>query len=202
MKSVLTSKLLPSVLLFTRVTLYNIRKNVEATHTKKLENLSKEQGRPLFNLHHTAKLFELDIVPPKHVLDTLALGPKNPVLEKSDWKAMLVEIDLLLNHLQEQNVSNETISDINIAAINYRCSKQSIPRNLIMTKKYIEKHNLLAVPFDKGNGICLIKPQAYENELMDILKFKQFKRLENLVKMQKKLFKRRRENQYYFRGAE
>ena len=187
MKSVLTSKLLPSVLLFTRVTLYNTRKNVEATHTKKLENLSKEQGRPLFNLHHTVKLFELDIVPPKHVLDTLALGPKNPVLEKSDWKAMLVEIDLLLNHLQEQNVSNETISDINIAAINYRCSKQSIPRNLIMTKKYIEKHNLLAVPFDKGNGICLIKPQAYENELMDILKLKQFKRLEKSRKNAKKI---------------
>ena len=204
MKSVLTSQLLPSVLLFTRVTLYNTRKNVEATHTQKLENLSKEQRRPLFNLHHTVKLFELDIVPPKHILDTLALDPKNPVLEKSDWKAMLVEIDLLLNHLQEQNVSNETISDINIAAINYikRCSKQSIPRNLIMTKKYIEKHNLLAVPFDKGNGICLIKPQAYENELMDILKLKQFKRLEKSRKNAKKLFKRRRENQYYFRGAE
>ena len=204
MKSVLTSQLLPSVLLFTRVTLYNTRKNVEATHTQKLENLSKEQGRPLFNLHHTVKLFKLDIVPPKHILDTLALDPKNPVLEKSDWKAMLVEIDLLLNHLQEQNVSNETISDINIAAINYikRCSKQSIPRNLIMTKKYIEKHNLLAVPFDKGNGICLIKHQAYENELMDILKLKQFKRLEKSRKNAKKLFKRRRENQYYFRGAE
>ena len=152
MKSVLTSKLLPSVLLFTRVTLYNIRKNVEATHTKKLENLSKEQGRPLFNLHHTVKLFELDIVPPKHVLDTLALGPKNPVLEKSDWKAMLVEIDLLLNHLQEQNVSNETISNINIATMNYnkKCLKQSIPRNLIITKKYLEKHKLLAVPFEHG----------------------------------------------------
>ena len=139
---------------------------------KKLENLSKEQGRSLFNLRHTVKLFELDIAPPKHVLDTLALSPKNPVLETFDWKAMLVEIDLLLNHLQEQNLSNVTISDINIAAINYikKSSKQSIPRNLIMTKKYIEKHNLLAVPFDKGNGVCLVKPQAYENELMDILK--------------------------------
>ena len=96
-------------------------------------------------------------------------------------------------------MSDETISDINIAAINYTGSKQ---RNLIMTKKYIEKHNLLAVPFDKGNGICLIKPQAYENELMDILKLKQFKRLEKSRKNAKKLFKRRRENQYYFRGAE
>ena len=175
-KSVLPSKLLPSVLLFTRVALYNTRKNVDATHTRKLENLSKEQGRPLFNLHDTVKLFEIDIAPPKYVSDALALGPKNPVLEKIDGKAMLPKMDLLLNHLQEQNVSNETISDINIATINYikKCSKQSIPRNLIMTKKYLEKHNLLAVPFDKSNRICLMKSQAYENKLMDILKLKQF----------------------------
>ena len=180
LKSVLTSNLVPSVLLFTRVTLYNTRKNFETTHTKKLENLSKEQGRPLFNLRHTVKLFELDIAPPKHVLDTLALGPKNPVLEKFDRKTMLAETDLLLNQLQEQNVSNETISGINITTINYikTCSKQSIPRNLIMTKKYIEKHNLLAVPFDKSSGICLMKTQAYENKSMDILKLKQFKKLE------------------------
>ena len=63
------------------------------------------------NLHDTVNLFEFDIVPRKYVLDTLALGPKNPVLEKFDRKAMLAETDLLLNQLQEQNVSNETISD-------------------------------------------------------------------------------------------
>ena len=139
----------------------------------------KKQGHPLFNLHDTLKLFELDIVSSKYVLDTLVLGLKNPVLEKSDRKAMLAEMDLLLNHLQEQNVLNKTISDINIAVINYikKCSKQIIPRNLIMTKKYLEKHNLLAVPFDKGNGICLMKSQAYKNKLMDILI--------NLKKMQK-----------------
>ena len=39
----------------------------------------KEKGRVLFNLHDTVKLFELDIVTPKYVLDTLALGPKSSV---------------------------------------------------------------------------------------------------------------------------
>ena len=56
--------------------------------------MSKEQGRPLFNLHDTVKLFELDIVPPKYVLNTLALVPKNPVLAKFDRKEMLAAIDL------------------------------------------------------------------------------------------------------------
>ena len=202
-KGFLPQKLLPSVLLFTRVTVFNTRKNGEATHTKKLENLSKEQERLLYNLHNTVKLFELDVFPPKYVLDTLVLGPKNPVLEKLGQKVMLAEIDLLLNRLQKQNVSNDVINDINIATISYikKCSKQSIPRNLIMTKKYLKEHDLLAVPFDKGIGICLMKCQSYENKLMDILKLKQFKK--KLVKMLVRiLYKRRRENQFCFRGAE
>ena len=106
------------------------------TYTKKIENLLKEQGRLLFNLHGTVKLFQLDIMPPKNLLDTLALGPKDPVLENLDQRVSLAETDVLLNHLQDQNVSTETYSDINIATMNYlkKCSKQSIPRNLVTTK--------------------------------------------------------------------
>ena len=44
-----------------------------------------------------------------------------------------------------------------------------------MTKKYLKKHNLLAVPFDKGHGTCLMKSQAYKNKLMDILIKKSWK---------------------------
>ena len=129
-------------------------------------------------------MFKLDIVPPKYVLDTLALRPKSPVLEKLDQKVLLAKIDLLLNHLPEQNVSNERISDINIATINYikKCPKQSISGNLNMTKKYLKGHNLLAVPFNKGTGICLMKSQTFEKKLMDILKLKQFKILEKTHK--------------------
>ena len=46
-----------------------------------------------------------------------------------------------------------------------------------MKKKYLEKRYFLAVPFDKGNGIYLMKSPAYENKLMDILKLKQSKKL-------------------------
>ena len=184
LKGFLPRKLLPSVLLFTSVTVFSTRKNVEAAHTKKLENLSKGQGRQLFNLHDTVKLFELNVLPPKYVLKTFVLGPKNPVLEKFNQKVMLAEIDLLLNRLQEQNVSNDVINDINVATINYikKCSKESIPKNLIMTEKYLKEHDLLAVPFDEGIGVCLMKCQSYENKLMDILKLKQFKKMEKARK--------------------
>ena len=121
-------------------------------------------------------MFELDIVPTKNALDTLALGPKNPVLEKFDQNVMLAEI---VNRFQEENVSNETFSYINITAVNYirKCSKQSIPRNVIMMKKYIKGHDLLKVPIGKGPGICLKQCQASDNKLMGVLKLKQFKKM-------------------------
>ena len=51
-----------------------------------------------------------------------------------------------------------------------------------MTKKYLKEHDLLAVPFDKGIGICLMKCQSYENKLMDTPKLKQFKKMEKARK--------------------
>ena len=87
--------------------------------TQKMGKFVERTRASTFHLHDTVKLVELDIVPPKYILDTHALGPKNPVLEKFDQKATLAEIDLLLSQLQEQNVSNETISNINIATVNY-----------------------------------------------------------------------------------
>ena len=74
-----------------------------------------------------------------------------------------------------------------------------------MTKKYLKEHNLLAVPFDKSIGICLMKSQAYENKLLDILKLIQFKKLEKARKNAKEFCLKEfclRENQYCFRGAE
>ena len=61
---------------------------------------------------------------------------------------MLAEIDLLLNRLQEQNVSNDVINDINIATINYikKCSKQSIPQKLDYDEKVSKRTRLISGP--------------------------------------------------------
>ena len=64
----------------------NISLEVASTHQKKLDNLSKQQEHRLFNVHDTVRLFELDIHPPKYVLDTLSMGPKNPILNKFNKK--------------------------------------------------------------------------------------------------------------------
>ena len=73
----------------------------------------------MFNVHDTVRLFELDIHPPKYVLDTLSVGPKNPILNKFNKKELLPEVDLLLNRLGKANVSNDVLNDINVATLKY-----------------------------------------------------------------------------------
>ena len=46
-----------------------------------------------------------------------------------------------------------------------------------MTKKYLKDNNLLAVPFDKGIGIVVMKEEAYHSKLDAILKLPQFEKV-------------------------
>ena len=48
-----------------------------------------------------------------------------------------------------------------------------------MTKLYLKKNNLVAVPFDKGVGICLMKREQYCEKMNDIIKLPQFKKVVN-----------------------
>ena len=45
-----------------------------------------------------------------------------------------------------------------------------------MTKKYLKDNELLAVPFDKGIGICLMKINTYNNKMRGIIELPQFKK--------------------------
>jgi len=92
---------------------------------------------------------------------------------------VLAELDLLLSQCERDNVPHETVNDINIAVVKYikRCKKQHPPRNLKLTKLFLKKHSLLAVPFDKGTGFCIMKSTEYETKLMDILSLPQFEKI-------------------------
>ena len=58
-------------------------------------------------------------------------------------------------------------------------------RNIQMTKRYLMDNNLLAVPFDKGIGICLMKKEDYCSKLNDILQLPQFQKVEKGRKNEK-----------------
>ena len=46
-----------------------------------------------------------------------------------------------------------------------------------MTKRYLRDNKLLAVPFDKGIGICLMKSETYHDKMDDILRLPQFQKV-------------------------
>ena len=166
------------MVLYSRTKVQNIHLEVTSTHQKKLDNLSKQQERPLFNVHDTVRLFELDIHSPKYVLCTFSMGPKNPILDKFNQKELLAEIDLSLNRLGKASVSNDVLNDINLATWKYvkSCFSQRRPISIIMTKRYLPEKDLLAVP-DKGTGICVMQRQTYISKLNDILNLKQFEKV-------------------------
>ena len=56
--------------------------------------------------------------PPDYVMETLKLGPRNPVLTQFDEKDVLCEVDLFLEHCEKKLVTNETINDINMETLN------------------------------------------------------------------------------------
>ena len=55
-------------------------------------------------------------------------------------------------------------------------------RNINMTRKYLKENNLLAVPFDKGIGICVMKTETYHKKMDDIIKLPQFEKIEKKCK--------------------
>ena len=58
-----------------------------------------------------------------------------------------------------------------------KCKRLKSSRNITMTKKYLKDNNLLAVPFDKGIGIVVMKKEAYHSKLDVILKLPQFEKV-------------------------
>lgn len=115
LKQVLHHDMIPRVALYSKVLVHRVRIEVLSAQKKKLENPSKQQQRPLFNVYETARLFKIDLQLPRYVLVSLALRPKNPVLDKVNEKEVLAEIDHLLNRVKSNGISNNAINDINVA---------------------------------------------------------------------------------------
>ena len=52
----------------------------------------------------------------------------------------------------------------------YECScYMKSSKNIQMTKKYLKDHDLQAVPFDKGIGICVMKKEEYDAKMDKII---------------------------------
>jgi len=178
-RTIVPSAYIPSIVFNSRYIIHTTKKTIKQRHNRKLAILSSEQNRPLFDVHDTVRVHNLDINPPQYVLNTLALDPRNPAWDKFNKNTVLAELDLLLAKCKRDNITNNSVNDINIAVVRYirQCEKQHIPRNLKLTQAFLKKHDLLAVPFDKGTGFCIMKASEYEAKLMDILNLPQFEKV-------------------------
>ena len=76
-------------------------------------------------------------------------------------------------------MDNDTINEINMSVVRYIriCKNQRPARNLKLTKMFLKKHDLRAVPFDKGTGFCVMKTSEYETKMMKILDLPQFEKI-------------------------
>ena len=184
LRSIAPKKCLPSIVLHTRISRSKVRREQLGTHNKKLNNLSEEQERPLFNVQNTVVLWDIDNPPPEYVMQTLSLGPKNAILDQFDPKDILAEVDQLLNHCEKKNTPDEIITDINVKTINYikKCKQTKPSRNVMMTQRYLKNNSLLAIPFDKGVGICLMKKETYFEKMNSIINLPQFEKTVNKQK--------------------
>ena len=179
LKNAVPDNLLVSVAFHSRIHIRVERRTIQARHNKKLLELSEEQEKPLFNVRNTVLTYELDTEPPKYVMETLSLGPKNAVLDTFKPNDILAELDGLLYYCKTNDVDRGIVSDINIKTLQYvkKCKKQKPSRNITMTKKYLKDNDLLAIPFDKGVGICVMKREKYEEKMSDILNLPQFEKV-------------------------
>ncbi|XP_057300985.1 uncharacterized protein LOC130635620 [Hydractinia symbiolongicarpus] len=120
-------------------------------------------------------------------METLALGPRNPIIEKFNKNDVLTGLDDLIRFCKDKKINDELITDINVKTLAYvkKCNKQKPSKNIQMTKKYLKLNNLIAVPFDKGIGICVMKVESYNNKMNDIIGLPQFNKLTSKRKNEK-----------------
>ena len=81
------AKLIPTVLLHTRIAWSTEREKLQTKHQNKLNNLSIDQDRPIANRNEYAiNILHGKEQLPEYVKTTLAKGTKHPILNKFDKK--------------------------------------------------------------------------------------------------------------------
>ena len=82
LKSKTPYKVLPSIIFHSRLQRRKNRKLTQTKHEKKIHLLSQRQNRPLFNVENTVIFSDFAGHVPNYVKETLALGPRHPVMKK------------------------------------------------------------------------------------------------------------------------
>ena len=179
------TKLIPTLLWHARRIWFTEKESIHKRHEQKLLNLAIAQDRPIARRNMKA-LYMLDTNEnlPEYVRATLSKGPNHPILDTFDEKYIAAEMNSLIEHHEKLGMSQDTINDINVASYKYikDVRKQKTNRASVYTSKYLKTKQLLAVPYDKGKGFCLMKEDTYRTKLEDITNGAQFEKITNTRK--------------------
>ena len=113
---------------------------------------------------------------PNFVPDNQTLRPKYLVRDKFNEVHFLADVDKHVPELRENKTEDEKFCEIE--ATGKRCAKNvretPMDRGVKKVHDYLKAKNLLAVPFDKGCGFCVMKKSTYREKLDDVLNSDQF----------------------------
>ena len=169
-------KFWPSVIKFLSLRGQRQTTTVKETHQKKLMKLSERQDRPLGEQGEGLVRALDDVKLPNWVQQVLALGPKHPVRDKVNETHFLADIDIFLLDLKNRKVPGEALCEIEAVAKAYAKRMKQTPsdKGVEKARKYLKSNGLVAVPYDRGVGFCVMRKDTYENKLLDTLDSNQF----------------------------
>ena len=74
-----------------------------------------------------------------------------------------------MSELKLNRLPREKFSEIEAAARRYAKNVKKTPsvKGAERVRNYLKDNGLLAVPFDKGVGFCVVKNETYEKKLKD-----------------------------------
>ena len=132
----------------------------------KLDKLSEREDRPLRNGSHSNVVIMDGRELPKVVLDILSLRPKHPVRDKFNEVHFLADVDKLVRELLENNTEGEKLCENEAFAKWHAKNVRETPldRGVKKVLDYQRANDLLAVPFDKGCGFCVMKKSTYREK--------------------------------------
>ena len=115
----------------------------------------------------------------KFVLDILSLGHKYPVRDKFTEVHFIADVDNFVRELRENKIEGEKLCESEASAKwNAKNVRETLTnRGVKKVHDYLKANDLLAVPFDKGCGFCVIKKSTYREKLDHVLNLDQFQKI-------------------------
>ena len=141
----------------------------------KLKKLSVRQDRSSKEQNFDSiRIFDISL--PTFVKDLLSYGPKHPIRDKFNETHFSADIDKLIKTLRENGTDGKKLYEIEASKKWYAKTVRETPsdRGVVERAKFLKDNDILAVPFDKCSGFCVMKRQSYHKKLPDVLDWTQF----------------------------